>query len=211
MASGISLANKCQLLFGFAVLLILAAALAVPWVWSQRLVRESQADVARQVADAWLNGEITLGSLWYTGQPRDLAGLTGADESSDESIWLTFVDLAAIDEDDLEPFVAGARTRFLDDPELLEHVRLTEVDGLPIYRFARAIRRSQLRAIRDPLVTDFSASPIDPQLADPLVAILLIDRRSAFAESRLLMGKIYIMKNDMGKLLKRYRRDFSVN
>ena len=31
MVLGISLANKCQLLFGFAVVVILSAVLAVPW------------------------------------------------------------------------------------------------------------------------------------------------------------------------------------
>ena len=41
MVSGISLANKCQLLFGVAVLVIVASALSVPWIWTQALVRDS--------------------------------------------------------------------------------------------------------------------------------------------------------------------------
>ena len=63
MVSGISLADKCQLLFGAAVVAILAAALAVPWFRTPHIVREGQFEVARQLADAWLAGEIQLGQL----------------------------------------------------------------------------------------------------------------------------------------------------
>jgi len=45
----ISLANKCQILFGAAVLLILSAALFVPWLRMQKLVEESQREVAREL------------------------------------------------------------------------------------------------------------------------------------------------------------------
>ncbi len=192
MVSGISLANKCQLLFGFAVLLIVAGALSVPWIWTQQLVRESQADVARQFAGAWLEGEMFLGSVWYEGLPRDLSELLAEDD--DQTMWLTFVRVREIDaEGEADPFIRAALDRFQADAELIEHVRLSQVDGRSIYRYARAIRESQMRALRDPVVANFSTSPFDRTLADPLVAILVIDRLSDFAESRLLMGKIYII------------------
>ena len=63
MVPGISLANKCQLLFGFAVVMILAAALSVPWIGTRLLVRDYQIEVARQIADAWLADRIELGTL----------------------------------------------------------------------------------------------------------------------------------------------------
>jgi len=195
MVSGISLANKCQLLFGVAVLIILAAALSVPWMWTQTLVRESQADVARQLADAWLKGEITLGRVWYEGLPRSLEDLIDEDEDDEEKFWMTFVRVGEIDGDDVEatPFLATALKRFQDDPELNEHVRLVEVEGRLVYRYARALRQSHMRSLRDPLVASFETRPFDPSIADPLAAILVIDRLSDFAESRLLMGQVYII------------------
>ncbi|MBT8486710.1 MAG: hypothetical protein KJO43_14110, partial [Phycisphaerae bacterium] len=70
MASGISLANKCQLLFGFAVVVILAAALSVPWIRMRVLVREYQVEVARQISDAWLADRIEMGTLGTVGAVR---------------------------------------------------------------------------------------------------------------------------------------------
>ena len=52
MATGLSLANKVQLLFGTAVVVILAAGLVVPWFRSEELVYRSQLEVSRQLADA---------------------------------------------------------------------------------------------------------------------------------------------------------------
>ena len=165
MVSGISLANKCQLLFGFAVLLIVAAALSVPWIWTQQLVRESQADVARLLADAWLEGEIKLGSVWYEGLPRDLSDLLAEDD--DQTLWLTFVRVREIEaEEESDPFIRAALNRFQDDAEQFEHIHLSEVDGRSIYRYARAIKESQMRALRDPVVANFSTSPFDRTLAN---------------------------------------------
>jgi hypothetical protein len=42
MASGLSLAGKCQLVFGAAVVVIIAGSLAVPWVRMNEMVDEGQ-------------------------------------------------------------------------------------------------------------------------------------------------------------------------
>ena len=69
MLPGISLANKCQLIFGFSIVVILAAALSVPWVGTRKLVDDYQVEVARQIADAWLADRIELGTLQPRGMP----------------------------------------------------------------------------------------------------------------------------------------------
>ena len=61
MASGISLANKSQLLFGFAVFLLLTVALSVPWFRTKTLVREMQHEIARQLAEQ-IRGQGTVRS-----------------------------------------------------------------------------------------------------------------------------------------------------
>ena len=51
MVAGISLANKCQLLFGAAVVAILAATLSVPWLVTGSMVHQGALAAARQLAD----------------------------------------------------------------------------------------------------------------------------------------------------------------
>jgi signal transduction histidine kinase len=53
MWRGISLANKCLLLFGTAVILIIVAALSVPWVRMNSIVDEAQFDTSRQLVTEW--------------------------------------------------------------------------------------------------------------------------------------------------------------
>src|SRR6185503_12649193 len=47
----ISLAAKCQLLFGLAVLVIIAGALAVPWQRMEQLAKQPNVKAARFAAD----------------------------------------------------------------------------------------------------------------------------------------------------------------
>ena len=52
MATGLSLANKCQLLFGVAVVVLLGGVLAVPWFQAAALVDDTQLEIVRQLADS---------------------------------------------------------------------------------------------------------------------------------------------------------------
>lgn len=49
----ISLANKCLLLFGAAIVLIVFAALLAPWLRMNALVAEAQTELSRQLVSAW--------------------------------------------------------------------------------------------------------------------------------------------------------------
>ncbi len=53
MARGISLANKCLILFGVAIILIVTTALAVPWIRMNSIVAESQLELSRQLVAVW--------------------------------------------------------------------------------------------------------------------------------------------------------------
>lgn len=53
----ISLANKCLLLFGAAVVLIILAALSVPWVRMNQLIDEGELASCRQIAATWQASE----------------------------------------------------------------------------------------------------------------------------------------------------------
>ena len=54
MWRGISLANKCLLLFGAAVVLIILAALGVAWLRVSAIVEEGQRDISRQLVQGWI-------------------------------------------------------------------------------------------------------------------------------------------------------------
>ncbi|MDP6057792.1 MAG: hypothetical protein QGH33_02815 [Pirellulaceae bacterium] len=56
----ISLANKCQLLFGLAVVLILTAALTVVWQRMQKLVNAGLEVTAHKLAEAYLSNMIQV-------------------------------------------------------------------------------------------------------------------------------------------------------
>ncbi len=128
MTSGLSLANKVQLLFGTAVVGILAASLAVPWFRSEELIYRSQLDVSRQLAEAWIDSPAHA-----MGGPIPLR--------------LVSLDEAASDEAD--PFLREAAARMAEDPALRELFQQV-VDGNDvIYRYARALDRSLWGRIHD--------------------------------------------------------------
>jgi signal transduction histidine kinase len=196
VVAGISLANKCQLLFGFAVLAILAVALSVPWVRTGLLVKQGQFEAARQVADAWLADRIQLGTVELPGDvPRRFEEIF-ADADTAPPLRMTMVraeEIETQDEDEADPFVLAALDRFQEDGGISEHTTTRTIGGQVVYRYARVLRESQMRAIRDRSVTTFETGPFDPQIADPIRAILIIDRTSRFAEGQLLGARIYII------------------
>ncbi len=194
MAAGISLANKCQMLFGFAIVLILGCALSVPWFRTSSLVRDSQWEVARQLSDAWLKDRIQLGTL---EQPGSLpARLDEFLSQQDETpvLRMTLVRVEEIDhEDEQRSFLSTALKRFQAEPARPEYTAVTHVEGRPVYRYARAIRESEIRAVQDRSVSEFRGGAFDPDVANRLRAILVIDRTSQFAEGQLLTSRIFII------------------
>src|SRR5688500_7122520 len=128
MVSGISLANKCQLLFGFAIVVILGGALSVPWFRTSSLVHETQLEVARQLADAWLDNGVRMSSIEnapsVAGDLKDLVAQKG-----DEHVRrITLVNIEQVDPDDeRNSFIAAALRRFRDDPERDDYMTTTKV------------------------------------------------------------------------------------
>ncbi|MDY7107779.1 MAG: HAMP domain-containing sensor histidine kinase [Planctomycetota bacterium] len=199
MVSGISLANKCQLLFGFAVVVILAAALSVPWIRTRMLVGDYQVEEARRIADSWLADRIQLGTLEQPGGLSYASGGFSEEPGEDPMLRLSFVPVDEIDEglgeDDERGFLADALRRFREDSEITEHARSDKIGGQTVYRYARAIRESQMRAIRDFHVSIFSGPVLEEGIADPLRAILIVDRNTQFAEGQLLRSRIFIISS----------------
>lgn len=178
MVKGISLANKSLLVFGFAVLVILAVSLSVPWIRTHTLVSQYQTEIARQIADAWWEDRLRHGTF----EPADPEQLLG----------IRMVELDDVEQHDDYQFLAAALRAFQEDESLTDFIDTVEVDGQEEQQYARAIRRSKWQTIRGQ-ATNLDATPFDPGVADPLKAILVVDLSSQFAESQLLISRVYII------------------
>ncbi|MBT5582457.1 MAG: hypothetical protein HOJ54_00460, partial [Phycisphaerae bacterium] len=112
MSRGISLANKCLILFGCAIVVILVGALLVPWVGVRSLVHENQIEIAGQVSDAWLAGKINLGGLHQLRRTElEVAGPGGG-------MHVAWVPIDDIDiEDEPNAFASKALKTFSTDPD----------------------------------------------------------------------------------------------
>lgn len=189
----ISLANKCQLLFGAAVLLILAAALSVGWLRMRTLVREGQESAARKLAEAWMEGRVELSPR---AQPA-----TGSEAETAPAV-LSSLRMTLIEAEDFEQ--ASARDEFLD--KAIRRLRahggrefareVPDVDGQPLLRYVRAIRASDLPALATPAAaadTRLNLAPPVADASDPIARILVVDVRSDAVQRQLMLNRIYII------------------
>src|SRR6185503_6386807 len=85
----ISLAAKCQLLFGLAVLVIIAGALAVPWQRMEQLAKQPNSKAARFAADL-LFREVHTGMARIapeTAASAPSGGVAGGAEAGTRHTW----------------------------------------------------------------------------------------------------------------------------
>ena len=179
----ISLANKCQLLFGSAVILILSAALTVGAVRMQTLVREGQEETARKLANAWLVGMIPLDGHPEHTPAKDNRHLPGFTITVIEKEY--FVVRAGQDAF-LEQAIVYFRTQH-NRTEIAQPAH--DVDGQKLFRYARAVRASDL-ALMD---NDDPSHPNPLPPDNPLEKILLIEVQTFLAQNQLILNRVYII------------------
>ena len=184
----VSLANKCQILFGLAVLIIIAAALSVPWIRMQKLLDHSQQEIGREIADEFLHGVIhDNGTIDPVVSP--VVSLD-AENRLERRIRLVHEDSFET-EAESNAFFAEALERFesseTDDDELRRVRPASRFEPIR-YRYARAVRRSDLERH-----SGFAPSVAPMQVVDPLVAVVLVDMSAAWASTQVLLNRIYIL------------------
>jgi two-component system sensor histidine kinase BarA len=123
---GISLANKCLLLFGGAVVLIVLAALTAPWIRMQALVREGQLELSRQLARAWEQ----------MGPEAQAVGLEERAGIAAERLEIEEARRRA----ETDPFLAGAIETLEEDGERDDFQRPYWIGVAREYRYAKAVR-----------------------------------------------------------------------
>ncbi len=137
MFRGISLANKCLLLFGAAVVLIILAALTVPWLRLNALVEDDGVEASRQMVRVWeaMRKNIPPPAREDEAESKrpEIADVEGG------RIQLVPGDQIGI-ERRRDPFVGEAWDRMLERDSVSEHAsaswRLLQRE----YRYARALR-----------------------------------------------------------------------
>ncbi len=178
MAQGISLANKCQILFGAAVFALLGTALAVPWIHTSSIVTASQLEVSRQLADTWFESGFSIGRSEGSPIPMRVIRV-------DEILF----DLDGPD----EGFLKASLAEFEGNAKAVERFEREGAGEGIRYRYARAIRERDWRVIADRKYIDWTPRGAGVRADDALAAILLIDRTSVFAEAQILQSRITIV------------------
>lgn len=169
MWRGISLANKCLLLFGAAVVLIILAALAVPWLRMNAIVDEAQKDLSRQLVSAWENQVRLAGPRPAGGVPVGFADATVTVYSVEQAR-----EAAARAGTAQERFLARALEHFKDRRTAVE---LHDAEWLDLqvrsYAYAKAAR--------------------DLEGGGGLTGLVLLERQSKNAGAQLAVNTAYLI------------------
>ncbi len=176
MVSGIPLANKCMILFGAAVVLIIGAALIVPWVRLATIVDQSQLETSRQIARLWQENPMMM---------PDWTGMASGDEREARTrhLMIRFYPEQEWARSDFGGgFLAAARERLAltgdakRDEDRVEHSEVLSEDNSRVYRYARGIMNQ----------------------AGALIGVLTVQRRSEVAASQLFVNRIYLLAAGFG-------------
>ena len=87
--SPLSLAEKCRLAFGGAVILILLLALLLPYIWMNQLTKKACLDAGRAGTESLMRSHFQLNRLADIHAPLDITG-TVMDANNSEIQWIRF-------------------------------------------------------------------------------------------------------------------------
>lgn len=167
------------------MVVILTAALGLVWVRLSVLVQEGQKETARALAEAWLTGRIELGRSIHTfDQPQSF-------EPSGQPLTLVVIDRDELDVvAERDPFLAQAIERFQSRPDRHEMFgEIRDAQGRLYYRYARAVRKSDLARWQSP----GTVPGPETTLADPLQFVLFLQLRADQAQRQLMLNRISIV------------------
>ncbi|TVQ79999.1 MAG: sensor histidine kinase [Phycisphaeraceae bacterium] len=173
MHRGLSLANKCQLLFGGAVILIVLAALLVPWnrltVLVDDLHREQHRELVRLVRENLLITDSKLSA-------------TDTDSDSEQELSIRYLEWSQLQDDQEFSEFEQQAIRFFQAREPDAPRRSNE--------FGEAFWRDDLRIYR-------YAHPI-PASEDRGDGVVFIEQRSSDAARLVMINRIYLIISGIG-------------
>ncbi len=176
MWRGISLANKCLLLFGAAVVFILVAALFVSWLRMSAIVDESQQELSRELVKSWESYSTEM----TPAGPRLRAGVEG--EIGGAKVVLLTPEAAAAHED---AEVSRAWTELSENPNPAEWHSARWSGLARHYRYAKAVRTAG---------TGMGVS-VDEEVRKGVSAqgMVLLTRTSIIAGRQMLVNMVYLL------------------
>ncbi|MDB5172311.1 MAG: putative two-component system sensor histidine kinase [Phycisphaerales bacterium] len=207
----ISLAAKCQILFGAAVLLIIGAALAVPWHRMEQLTEELNERAAAAVAENTLaehmrnqrEGVARDLTTEAPAAPEDPAAPRDDDRKpiSPRIISLNREDEAGLNR--FEKYALGHLKRHPDHaPYTAYYARKDNSEGFrfaqPVYltRDCAACHGAPSEATTAPALTEAAAAPIYPlamERPSRLVGMVSLDITSRIQQNQLLLNRAFIL------------------
>ncbi|MEM9021465.1 MAG: HAMP domain-containing sensor histidine kinase [Planctomycetota bacterium] len=193
----VSLANKCQLLFGVGVLLIMIAALTVVSMRMNRLVEEGPRQLARNLTAVWFEDPKAFDEQEY--KARDEARL----DSDISDLRVRFIELGALtaEQAGTDPWLIEQAEFFRGVPDQTERfTRATDGEGTAYYRYLRAIREKDLPAgfgeqppeQAEP-ATDTQAEGALAKNPELLSGMLLVEIVEGEAQKQRMLNRIYLV------------------
>ncbi|GJQ29855.1 MAG: hypothetical protein HBSAPP03_17390 [Phycisphaerae bacterium] len=130
----LSLAAKCLIVFGGAILLIVLAALWAPWMRMTALVDDGQRELSRQMVDTWerwgranVVGPVAPGA---PGEPEERGGVTASELTLEQAEGRARKD----------PFLREALDAFREDPDVTDYQAAAWAGTSREYQYAKARR-----------------------------------------------------------------------
>lgn len=163
----ISLANKCLLLFGGAVVLIVLAALTAPWLRMNALVEERQIEVSRRLTDIWQRLDADARQAG-TPAERDEHGFS--EYAGVRARWIGLEEAERLGEED--PLIRRSFERFRGDPKQTDAIDSSWDGATRLYRYVRAAR---------------------PAGEGELTGLVLMERRSEDTGVLLVVNTVYLI------------------
>ncbi len=191
----ISLAMKYRLLFGAAVVLIIGAALYVPWYLTEVLVVEQTSfREAQRAVDDYFRQVMALPAV--SGKPvssvhaRGLSLLT-----QDQPVQPRFIQLTAniqdreslLNQPGIDRFARKAFRAFLGDPKRESLYRIKEQEGGRTFQYAHAVR------VRKSCLTCHGEGSPRPFVENQLAGIITVSLPADRARRELLLNRLWLV------------------
>ncbi|MCW5764382.1 MAG: HAMP domain-containing histidine kinase [Phycisphaeraceae bacterium] len=161
MLGRLSLANKCLLLFGAAVVLIVAAALAVAWFRMNNAVDDGETEVSRQMVRVWEESlrKTALETPQADGAPRPAGLRPGQRLSLDDGQIVVVTPESLAEARQRSEFIGAAWEALSQSPDVAEFSEASWEFTSRQYRFARAVRSAERPGALEGLVVLERSSP----------------------------------------------------
>jgi two-component system sensor histidine kinase BarA len=188
----ISLAAKCELLFGAAVVLIITAALFVPWQRMEQLTEQLNSTAASAVADSAVRQHVATAAAPATMpsaplEPNRIVRVNGKDSYAPRLISLT-----PPPDTILTPWERSVLTQFRQDPGTHEfHRKYQRRDGTEGFYYAQVLG-TQKECIRCHVTGEDQATS-QPTETGRMLGIVSVEIPSQIRSSQLLLNRVYLL------------------